>query len=140
VDPSANQIRVLAEIALFTVLFSDGMHTGVRDLADAWRLPGRALLLGFPLTLAGIAVLARLVIGLPWTQAFLLGAALSPTDPVFASAIIGREEVSLRLRRLLNVESGLNDGLAAPFVILLLAMIGAGEGVVRAVGELIAVE
>ncbi|WP_253730480.1 cation:proton antiporter domain-containing protein [Lentzea flava] len=45
---------------------------------------------------------------------------LSPTDPVFASAIVGRTDVPMRLRRLLNVESGLNDGLALPFVLIFL--------------------
>ena len=52
---------------------------------------------------------------------------LSPTDPVFAAAIVGREEVPARLRRLLNVESGLNDGLALPLVVILLAIAGEGE-------------
>ena len=112
----------LAELALFAVLFTDGMRVGVRDLAYAWRLPGRALLLGLPLTLLFTAALAHFVVGLPWLASFLVGAVLSPTDPVFASALVGREEVPLRLRRLLNVESGVNDGLALPIVVVLLAV------------------
>lgn len=56
----------------------------------------------------------------------LLAAVLSPTDPVLAEAIIGREEVPYRLRRLLNVESRVNDGLALPVVIVLLSILGAG--------------
>ncbi len=104
----------LAELALFAVLFTDGMRVGVQDLAYAWRLPGRALILGLPLTLLLTAVLAHFVAGLSWLTSFLVGAVLSPTDPVFASALVGREEVPLRLRRLLNVESGVNDGLACP--------------------------
>jgi NhaP-type Na+/H+ or K+/H+ antiporter len=52
---------------------------------------------------------------------------LSPTDPVFAAAIVGREEIPARLRDLLNVESGLNDGIALPFVVALLALISAGQ-------------
>ena len=52
-----------------------------------------------------MALLARLVAGLPWTSLFLLGAILAPTDPVLASAIVGREEIPSRVRRLLNVES-----------------------------------
>lgn len=59
--------------------------------------------------------------GLDWPVALLLGAILSPTDPVFAAAIVGRADMPLRLRRLLNVESGLNDGLALPFVLIFLA-------------------
>jgi NhaP-type Na+/H+ or K+/H+ antiporter len=111
-----------AELALFSVLFTDGMRLGASDLRFAWRLPGRALLLGFPLTLAGNGVLAHYLAGLGWRGAFLVGAVLTPTDPVFAAAIVGREEVPRRLRHLLNVESGVNDGLALPFVVVLLAV------------------
>jgi NhaP-type Na+/H+ or K+/H+ antiporter len=114
----------LAELALFSVLFTDGMRVGLSDLRRAWRLPGRALLLGLPLTLLLTAVLAHFVAGLPWLESFLIGAVLAPTDPVFAAAIVGREEVPPRLRHLLNVESGLNDGLALPIVLVLLAVTG----------------
>ena len=120
-DPA---VAVLAELALFSVLYSDGMRVGVSDLRRAWRLPGRALVLGLPLTLVITAGLAHWVAGLPWLESFLLGAVLSPTDPVFAAAIVGRSEVPPRLRSLLNVESGLNDGLALPVVLLLLAAAG----------------
>ncbi|QYG94125.1 sodium:proton antiporter [Iamia sp. SCSIO 61187] len=116
-------VGVVAELALFAVLFTDGMKVGVRELRTAWRLPGRALLVGLPLTIVVIAVFGRFVAGLPWAEAFLIGAALSPTDPVFASAIVGRDEVPRRLRHLLNVESGLNDGLALPIVLVLLSVI-----------------
>lgn len=85
------------------------------------------LLLGLPLTLVLTAVAARFVAGLDWAEAFLLGAVLSPTDPVFAAAIVGREDVPYRLRHLLNVESGLNDGLALPVVIVMLGVVGQGD-------------
>lgn len=65
--------------------------------------------------------------GLSWAQAWLVGAVLSPTDPVFAAAIVGRSDVPRRLRHLLNVESGVNDGLALPAVIVLLAVVGERE-------------
>jgi NhaP-type Na+/H+ or K+/H+ antiporter len=117
----------LVEIALFTVLFTDGMQTGLGDIASAWRLPGRALLLGLPLTLLAIAALAHWIVGLSWLQALLVGAALSATDPVLAAAIVGHEDVPARLRHLLNVESGLNDGLALPIVLILLAMLARRE-------------
>jgi NhaP-type Na+/H+ or K+/H+ antiporter len=61
-------------------------------------------------------------VGLGWAQALLVGAILAPTDPVFASALVGNEKVPARLRHLLNVESGVNDGLALPFVIVFLAV------------------
>lgn len=126
-SPRDPVVAVLAELALFSVLFTDGMRIGVKELTTAWRLPGRALLFGLPLTLGFTALLAYWVAGLPWLESFLLGAVLSPTDPVFAAAIVGRKEVPRRLRRLLNVESGLNDGLALPVVIVLLAVAGGAE-------------
>ena len=69
-----------------------------------------------------VAVATHYLVGLDWTTSLLVGAILSPTDPVFASAIVGRTEVPLRLRRLLNIESGVNDGLALPFVLIFLAL------------------
>lgn len=127
-DPGGGRtVETVAEIALFAVLFTDGQRIGARDLASAWRLPGRALLLGMPLTFLFTAVLAHAIVGLAWTEAFLLGAVLAPTDPVFASALVGREEVPPRLRHLLNVESGINDGLALPVVLVLLASLGGEE-------------
>ncbi len=123
-----NEVVVgLAELALFSVLYTDGMRVGVRDLRAAWRLPGRALVLGMPLTFAITALLAHYVAGLSWTEAMLVGAVLAPTDPVFASAIVGRQEVPGRLRSLLNVESGLNDGLALPVVLVLLSVLAQDE-------------
>jgi sodium/hydrogen antiporter len=115
-------VATLAELALFTVLFTDGMRVGWVDLRSAWRLPGRALGWGLPLTLLVTALLAKLVVGLAWPQALLVGAILAPTDPVFAAALVGNDKVPARLRHLLNVESGVNDGLALPFVVLFLAL------------------
>ncbi len=117
-------VRHLAELALFSVLFTDGMRAAIRDLVNAWDLPGRALLLGMPLTLVATALLAYFLSGVSWIEALLLGAILSPTDPVFAAAIIGRKEIPGRLKHLLNVESGVNDGIALPLVLICLSVIG----------------
>ncbi len=122
VSPSSPVVATLAELALFAVLFTDGMRVGWADLRQAWRLPGRALGWGLPLTLLVTALLAKLVAGLDWPQALLVGAILAPTDPVFAAALVGNDRVPARLRHLLNVESGVNDGLALPFVVLFLAL------------------
>jgi sodium/hydrogen antiporter len=126
-EPQDPVIAVLADLALFSVLFTDGMRASLPALRSAGRLAGRALGLGMPLTFIGIALLTKLLTDLDWTSSFLVGAILSPTDPVFAAAIVGRTDVPLRLRRLLNVESGLNDGLALPVVLVLLAIAGHGE-------------
>ncbi|MGH9523346.1 MAG: cation:proton antiporter [Terriglobales bacterium] len=127
--PQANSavLRTLAEIALFSVLFTDGMRTGgIREIRSHWHYPGRALLIGMPLTIAGIALLAYFLVGLSWPAAFLIGAVMSPTDPVFVSSIFRFDAVPERLKRLLNIESGLNDGLALPVIVLLLAHLSAG--------------
>lgn len=115
-------VGVLAELALFAVLFTDGMHVGWSDLKEAWRLPGRALAWGLPLTLLVTAAIAHYLVGLGWIESLLIGAILAPTDPVFASALVGNDRVPPRLRQLLNVESGVNDGLALPFVLVFLAI------------------
>jgi NhaP-type Na+/H+ or K+/H+ antiporter len=111
----------VAEMALVATLFTDALRVPFKTLRRAWLLPGRALLLGLPLTLLITAAMALLLAGLSWTHALLVAAALSPTDPVLASALVGESRVPERLRRLLNVESGLNDGLALPIVVVLLS-------------------
>lgn len=123
-DPMASR---LTEIAMFAVLFADGMQVKLRDVRRHWKNPARALLIGMPLVILGMALLARLLTGLSWAQSFLLSAALSSTDPVLASALVGREEPPERLRRLLGLESGLNDGLALPLVIVMLGLAGPGQ-------------
>jgi sodium/hydrogen antiporter len=119
-DPGVSKF---IEIAMFAVLFADGMDVDLRDLRRRRRDTARALLIGMPLSILALALLARFVVGLPWIESFLIGSALSPTDPVLASALVGREEAPERLRKLLNLESGLNDGLALPIVVPLLALL-----------------
>jgi NhaP-type Na+/H+ or K+/H+ antiporter len=124
VEPSNPVVAQFSSLALFSVLFTDGMRIGMRDLRSAWQLPGRALLLGFPINLLAIAFLAHWIVGFSWIESLLVGAVLSPTDPVFAAAIVGREEIPERIRHLLNVESGVNDGIALPLVLIFLAIAG----------------
>jgi NhaP-type Na+/H+ or K+/H+ antiporter len=123
IKPNDPVVVTLADLALFSVLYTDGMRAGLPELRATGRTAGRALGLGMPLTFVGIALLTKAFTPLDWTASFLVGAILSPTDPVFAAAIIGRTDVPLRLRRLLNVESGLNDGLALPVVVHLLTLL-----------------
>ena len=123
ISPGQPVVALFIELALFAILFTDGMQVPLAGTAG-WRLPFRALFVGLPLALAATAALGRVLLGVSWQIAFLMGAALSPTDPAFASAIIGREEVPGRVRALLNIESGLNDGLALPVVMALLPQTG----------------
>jgi len=126
-EASSPWVADFIELALYTVLFTDGMRVERRRLREAWLLYSRTLLLGMPLNVLALAAFGVWAVGLGWKPALLVAAALAPTDPVFASALIGREEVPRRLRSLLNVESGLNDGLALPLVISMLAVLGPGK-------------
>ncbi|MBT2407857.1 MULTISPECIES: sodium:proton antiporter [unclassified Streptomyces] len=128
ITPDSDIVAVTADLALFAVLFTDGMHVSFPALRSAWKNPARALGLGMPLAFVFMALVTHYLVGLDWTTSFLVGAVLAPTDPVFASAIVGRKEVPARLRQLLNVESGINDGLALPVVLLLIAAAGPAAG------------
>ncbi|MFB7224832.1 cation:proton antiporter [Streptomyces sp. NPDC056227] len=128
ITPDSDIVEVTADLALFAVLFTDGMHVSFPKLRANWKNPARALGLGMPLAFVGMALVTHYVVGLDWTTSFLVGAVLAPTDPVFASAIVGRKEVPAKLRQLLNVESGINDGLALPIVLVLIAAAGPTAG------------
>lgn len=125
--PTDPVVTTISSLALFVVLFTDGQEVGLRDLRAAWHLPGRALLLGMPLTFVITTVLGVWLLGFTWLEAALVAAVLAPTDPVFASAIVGRGEIPYRVRHLLGVESGVNDGLALPVVLILIATVGGPE-------------
>jgi NhaP-type Na+/H+ or K+/H+ antiporter len=73
-------------------------------------------------------VAAHALTGLTWTESFLLGALLSPTDPVLSSSVVTNPRVPRLVRHSLNLESGLNDGLALPPVLALTAALGADRG------------
>lgn len=135
-QPSGTIVSDFALVALLSVLVSDGLKLNAHYVARAWRLPARALFLGMPLTIGIIGVFAHFVASLSWTDGLLLGAVLSPTDPVFASAIVSQEAIPARLRSMLNIESGLNDGLALPAVLLFLNLSKGSPVIVpRLVGE-----
>jgi NhaP-type Na+/H+ or K+/H+ antiporter len=122
--PNRELLYEVAELALFSVLFTDGMNTGgVKKVVSHWHLTGRALLLGMPLTIAAIAAIAHWLLGVRWAASFLAGAILSPTDPVFASSLFRFGAVPARVKSVLNLESGLNDGLALPAVLITLNML-----------------
>ena len=121
-------IKVVAEVTLVWVLFADASRVRNSDLrADSGRYL-RLLGLGLPLTIALGALAAVVVLGVdPW-YALLVGAALAPTDAALGSAVMSDRRVPRRDRQTLNVESGLNDGIATPVVLLALAGIAVAAG------------
>ena len=115
----------VAEVAVLISLFAVGLKLGL-PLADrGWRLPVRLALVSMTITVVLIAVLGVLGLGLSLGAAVLLGAILAPTDPVLASDVQVLEASDRdRLRFSLTGEGGLNDGVAFPFVMLGLGLLG----------------
>ena len=129
VDVSATDDSVvqLIELALIVTLFSDGLFVQRELLVVHWSAPVRALALAMPLTLLFLAVAAKGLFGdLTWAEAFLLAAVLSPTDPVVTSTVVTSQRVPESIRHTLNLESGLNDGLALPFVLFFIVLASPG--------------
>jgi sodium/hydrogen antiporter len=120
-DPRSEFVQGLAVIALILILFRDGLEVEEEMLQQAWHLPLRNLMLAMPLTAALVALLTHTVTDLGWTESFLVGALLSPTDPVLSSTVVTNPRVPRLIRHSLNLESGLNDGLALPAVLALVA-------------------
>lgn len=121
-------VEDLAFVALIVILFRDGLEVEGEMLQREWRLPVRKLVLAMPITAAIVALAAHALIGFSWTESFLIGALLSPTDPVLSASIITNPRVPRIVRHSLNLESGLNDGLALPAVLALLAALSATSG------------
>jgi NhaP-type Na+/H+ or K+/H+ antiporter len=100
-------------------------------LRDEFGLPVRLLGIGLPLTILAGALIGKLVLpNLTWLEAAALGAILAPTDAALGQAVVSAPSVPLRIRQALNVESGLNDGIALPVVLIFAALgsMGGGEG------------
>jgi NhaP-type Na+/H+ or K+/H+ antiporter len=125
IDPRSAFVEDLALTALVLILFRDGLEVDAEMLQKAWHLPFRKLVLGMPITCAIVALTTKALTDLSWTEAFLLGALLSPTDPVLSSSVVNNPRVPRVIRHSLNLESGLNDGLALPPVLALIAALSA---------------
>jgi NhaP-type Na+/H+ or K+/H+ antiporter len=116
-DPTSDFVAVVAIVALVVILFRDGLEVEGEMLQTAWHLPARKLVLAMPLTAGLVALVAHALTDLSWTECFLIGALLSPTDPVLSSSVVTNPRVPRVVRHSLNLESGLNDGLALPAVL-----------------------
>jgi NhaP-type Na+/H+ or K+/H+ antiporter len=116
-DAESAFVEDLATVALIVILFRDGLEVEAEMLQTAWRLPLRKLVLAMPITCVLVALAAHALTDLSWTESFLLGALLSPTDPVLSSSVVTNPRVPRLVRHSLNLESGMNDGLALPAVL-----------------------
>src|SRR4051812_23225681 len=121
-------ILTITELTLALLLFADASAIQLRDVEGDAGLPRRLLFVGLPLTIVAGALLAYLMFPhVGWAAAALVATILAPTDAALGLAVVTNKAVPARIRRALNVESGLNDGIATPFVTLFIAAVAAEE-------------
>ena len=137
VRPTSSTVRTLAEATLAVVLFSDSSRVNLRALRREASMPVRLLGVGLPLTIAlGGLVAVALFGSFSLSEAFILGVILAPTDAGLGSAVVTDTRLPQVVRQSLNVESGLNDGICVPLLLILLATVsGAESHPVRVVAE-----
>ncbi|HEX6148553.1 cation:proton antiporter [Nocardioides sp.] len=122
VDVETSSIHLLAELTLALLLFSDAARVNLSQLRRDIYVPARLLGIGLPLSvILGSLLAAWMFDDFTWALAGFVGATLAPTDAALSAQVINDERIPLRLRRALNVESGLNDGIATPIVVFMLA-------------------
>ena len=132
VDVGHSAIHLIAEFTLILVLFTDAARIDLNRVRRDHNLPVRMLIVGLPLAIAAGAFIAtRLFPVLSFWEAALLAALLAPTDAALGQAVVSSKEVPVRIRQSINVESGLNDGIALPAVLLFAALAGADHGAVQ---------
>ena len=145
VDVEVPRMHLLVETTLALLLFSDAAQVDVARLRQDLAFPARLLGIGLPLSIVlGAVGAAVLLDDLTWALAGFVGAALAPTDAALSAPVINDSRVPQRIRRVINVESGLNDGIATPVVAFTLTVAAAGLGIgghdsspeARAVAEL----
>jgi sodium/hydrogen antiporter len=116
---NSSLLHGFAEITLVLVLFTDAAGVHLRSLKHRAAIPARMLLIGMPLTIALGTVVAHWVSpDAPLILAVLVAALLTPTDAALTQSVLSSDKMPSRIRQAINVESGLNDGLAVPVIIL----------------------
>ena len=111
----------VTEVALVLLLFSDAARLDLRALRHELGWPSRLLLIGLPLTmLAGVGAGALVFPGMALASVVLLSTMLASTDAALGQKVVTDTSVPARVRQALDVESGLNDGLAVPFFLVAL--------------------
>jgi sodium/hydrogen antiporter len=120
--PTGHGVRLLAEGTLTLVLFADASRIDLRALRREYSVPARLLGIGLPLTiLAGAAAAAALFSDLSFLECVVVGILLAPTDAALGQAVVTLPELPSRVRQGLNVESGLNDGICVPLLLIAIA-------------------
>jgi len=125
----AGVAQVALEMTLALVLFTDAMATNIASWREEGKLPSRLLVPGMPLIiLAGAIIAAGVFPELDLVGAAVVATILAPTDAALGKPVVSNTRVPVRIREALNIESGLNDGIALPFLLFFIAIGEAEEG------------
>jgi NhaP-type Na+/H+ or K+/H+ antiporter len=128
-DVETPALHLVTELTLALLLFSDAARVNVVKLRQDLGVPVRLLAIGLPLSIGiGTVLAVWLLGGYSWALALFVAATLAPTDAALSAQVINDEKIPIRMRRALNVESGLNDGIATPVVGLALAAVATELG------------
>lgn len=118
----SEEYKLIAELALALVLFTDASKTNLKVLEHNASLPSRLLLIGLPLTIVfGMIGGFLLFKGYSWIEVGILATMLAPTDAALGKAVVTNPRIPSKIRETLNVESGLNDGICVPVLFLFIA-------------------
>ena len=133
VDVETSSIHLLAEVTLALLLFADASRVNVAEAQAGHRVPRAAARASAfrSRSMLGSLLAAWLLDDLTWALAGFVGATLAPTDAALSAQVINDERIPMRVRRVLNVESGLNDGIVTPSSTFTLAVAASELGVDR---------
>ena len=121
----SESVRLLAEVTLTLVLFTDAARIDMTALRREYAVPLRLLGIGLPLTIiAGWALAVVDFSGFGVAEALVLAVILAPTDAALGQSVVSDERLPSRIRQGLNVESGLNDGLCVPLLFIAIGLAG----------------
>ncbi len=130
VNFEAPSIHLIAELTLALLLFSDASRLNLSRLRRDLKFPVRLLGIGLPLSvILGSLLAAWFFNDMSWALAAFVGAALAPTDAALSAQVINDDRIPMRVRRVLNLESGLNDGIITPVVVFTLAIAASQLGI-----------
>jgi sodium/hydrogen antiporter len=120
-------VELLAEATLGLLLFTDATRIDVVRLRTEMVLPARMLIVGLPFAILFGTLLGAVLFDIPLAVSALIASILAPTDAALGEAVVTSEVVPTRVRQSLNVESGLNDGIALPAVAVFIALAAQDE-------------
>jgi cell volume regulation protein A len=138
--PDIQTVERIGVVALIVILFDGGMHVGWRRFRRAWVPIATLGIVGTVGTAAAMALFAHYLFGFDWTTAWILGAALAPTDPAVMFSILGNKQIGGRTGIILEGESGVNDPVGIALMIGMLEFATSDEGSVWAIAGEFALE